>query len=209
VDLNKFHSLRDRLLFRLRHRSLWSHFYISWLRLCGVKVGKNTIIPRVSITWPHQLQIGSNCTLEPDIFFKFDGIWRPGPSIIIGNNVFIGRGCEFNIIKGIMVGQGCAIASGCKFIDHDHGITGQQIDETRGAEGEIEIGDFVWLGCNVVVLRGVSIGSSAVVGAGAVVTKSIPAGEIWAGMPAQKVSSRAERHVRKSLPACAKGQLIH
>jgi acetyltransferase-like isoleucine patch superfamily enzyme len=128
--------------------------------------------------------------LEPDIFLKFDGIWCPDPSIIIGDGVFIGRGCEFNIRKKITVGQGCAIASGCKFIDHDHGITGERIDETPGAEAEIVVGDYVWLGCNVVVLKGVTIGSSAVVGAGAVVTKSIPAGEIWGGVPAKKLGSR-------------------
>jgi acetyltransferase-like isoleucine patch superfamily enzyme len=46
------------------------------------------------------------------------------------------------------------------------------------------------LGCNVAVLKGVAIGSSPVVGAGAVVTKSIPAGEIWAGVPARKMGER-------------------
>ena len=142
------------------------------------------------MTWPHQVQIGKNCVLESEIYFKFDGIWCPGPSIVIGDNVFIGRGCEFNIRKRISVGRECAIASGCKFIDHDHGITGIMIDETLGAEEEIKIGDHVWLGCNVLVLKGVTIGNSAVVAAGAVVTKSIPHGEIWAGVPAKKISTR-------------------
>jgi acetyltransferase-like isoleucine patch superfamily enzyme len=129
--------------------------------------------------------------LESDIFFKFDGIWRPGPSIIVGDGVFIGRGCEFNIRRQIVIGQRCAIASGCKFIDHDHGVTGGGIDETSGIEGAIEVGNQVWLGCNVVVLKGVSIGANSVVGAGAVVTKNIPNGEIWAGIPARKIGSRS------------------
>jgi acetyltransferase-like isoleucine patch superfamily enzyme len=94
--------------------------------------------------------------------------------------------------------QGLAIASGCKFIDHDHGITGGRIDETPGAEAEIVIGDYAWLGCNVVVLKGVVIGPSAVVGAGAVVTKSIPTGEIWGGVPAHRLSLRQERTTKNN-----------
>jgi acetyltransferase-like isoleucine patch superfamily enzyme len=184
------YSLFDRLLFRLRYGNWLAYLRTVWLRFYGIKIGKHTVVPRISITWPHQVQIGNNCILEPDIFFKFDGIWCPGPSIIIGDGVFVGRGCEFNITKKITVGRGCAIASGCKFIDHDHGITGSRIDETPGSEVEITIGEYVWLGCNVVVLKGVSIGSSAVVGAGAVVTKNIPAGEIWVGIPAQKIGLR-------------------
>src|ERR1044072_3175332 len=154
VALMNTRSLPERLLFRIRHRTFSGPFRAAWLRWCGLKIGKRTIVPKVSITWPHQVQIGNNCVLEPDIFFKFDGIWRPGPSIIIGNNVFIGRGCEFNIRKKISVGEGSAIASGCKFVDHDHGITGARIDETPGAEAEITLGSYVWLGCNVIVLKG-------------------------------------------------------
>jgi acetyltransferase-like isoleucine patch superfamily enzyme len=56
-----------------------------------------------------------------------------------------------------------------------------------GIEKEIVIGSNVWIGCNVVVLKGVGIGNSAVVAAGAVVTKSIPPYEIWGGVPAKKL----------------------
>jgi len=59
-----------------------------------------------------------------------------------------------------------------------------------GPESEITIGSDVWLGCHVVVLKGVCIGDGAVVGAGAVVTKSVPEGEIWAGVPAVKIGTR-------------------
>jgi acetyltransferase-like isoleucine patch superfamily enzyme len=51
---------------------------------------------------------------------------------------------------------------------------------------EIILEEDVWLGCNVVVLKGCTIGKGAVVAAVAVVTKSIPAYEIWTGVPAKK-----------------------
>ena len=185
------HSFVDRVVFRFRHCNCLARLRTSWLKFCGVKVGKQTLFPCLTITWPHQLQIGNHCSLEPDIFFKFDGIWCPGPSIVIGDNVFIGRGCEFNIKKSIHVGNDSLIGSGTKFIDHDHGIQlGQLMRKQSGPEAAIVIGADVWIGGNVIVLKGVTIGDGAIVGAGAVVTKPVGSLEIWAGIPAKKIGIR-------------------
>lgn len=178
-------------------RSRYFNRFISWARkqwymMAGMQVGKITVLPKLEVTWPHQVAIGDRCRLENGLYFKFDGIWKPGPAIRIKNNVFIGSGCEFNIRAGIVVGNDSLIASGCRFIDHDHGIAlNELIGKQHGPEKEIIIGSDVWLGCNVVVLKGVHIGDGAVVAAGAVVTKSIPANEIWGGVPAKKLGSRS------------------
>ena len=160
-------------------------------RTLGMKVGRNTVLPRMIVTWPHQLKFGDGCTIEKNVQFKFDGIWQDGPSINIGNDVFIAKDCEFNIRKSISIGDHSLIASGCRFIDHDHGFAlGQLIGPQPGIEAPIRLGSDVWLGCNVIVLKGVEIGDGAIIAAGSVVTKSIPANEIWAGVPAQKKTSR-------------------
>lgn len=191
MALTNTNSLFDRLLFRIRHGNLLAHLRTAWLRFCGVKIGKHTVVPKTSITWPHQVQIGNNCVLEPDIFFKYDGIWCPGPSIIIGNDVFIGRGCEFNIKSQVKIRDNSLIASGAKFIDHDHGILSNALIRIQpGVESAIEIGSDCWIGVNAVVLKGVNIGDGAVIGAGAIVTKSVPPYEIWAGIPAKKIGTR-------------------
>ena len=156
----------------------------------GMSVGSRTILRRMHVTWPHQVRLGNRCILESDIYFKFDGIWAPGPCIDIGDDCFIGVGCEFNIRRQIGIGHRTKIASGCKFIDHDHGFEGTRIDEQPGREAAISLGEDVWMGVNVVVLKGVTIGNSAVVGACAVVTRSIPAREIWAGVPARQIGTR-------------------
>ena len=156
-----------------------------------MKVGKGTELPRLHITWPHQVAIGSNCKLEHDIYFKYDGIWQPGTAIKIGDNVFIGAGCEFNISEGITIGNDALIASGCKFIDHNHGTALNELMRTQvGPKEAIKIEPNVWLGVNVVVLKGVIIGEGAIIAAGAIVTKSVGANEIWAGVPAKKIGER-------------------
>ncbi len=97
--------------------------------------------------------------LESDIFFKYDGIWEKGRSITIGNEVFIGKGCEFNINCKIVIHDYVNIASGCKFIDHDHGISAsERIGPQKSVRAEIIIDEDAWLGVNVIVLKGVSIG---------------------------------------------------
>ena len=68
----------------------------------------------------------------------------------------------------------------------------KQVD---GGEDAIILEDDVWIGVNAVVLKGVTIGRGAIVAAGSVVTKSIGAYEIWAGVPARKIRVRPDEEV--------------
>ena len=183
----------QKALFRFRFQAdLRPPLRRLWWQAQGARFGAGTDIPPLSMSWPHQVSIGRGCVLEPDIFFKFDGVWEPGPSIRIHDGVFIGRGCEFNIRRSISVADDCLIASGCKFIDHDHAMTINELPMNKQPcpDAPIALEEDVWLGVNVVVLKGVTIGRGAVIGAGAVVTKSVPPYEIWAGIPAHKIGER-------------------
>jgi acetyltransferase-like isoleucine patch superfamily enzyme len=161
-----------------------------WLR--GAKIGRGTWLPQVQVPWPHQLSIGQHCIIESGVYFKYDGFWKPGPSIQIGDRVFIGRNTEFNISKGITIANDCLIASGCTFVDSDHGTEpGRPMNAQPLKCAEIVLEDNVWIGAQCMVLKGVRLGRGAVIGAGSVVTKSIPAGEIWAGTPARRLRASA------------------
>ena len=171
-------SARAGFRFRANASHAVASLRTAWWHMQGMQIGGGTLLPRVHVTWPHQVSLGSNCVLEHDIYFKYDGIYAPGPSIVIGDKVFIGFGCEFNVRRRIEIGSDCLIASGCKFIDHDHGTERRDIpmrEQVHGAEAGIILERDVWLGVNVVVLKGVRIGQGAIVAAGAVVTKSIGA----------------------------------
>jgi acetyltransferase-like isoleucine patch superfamily enzyme len=186
-------SLRARITFRILHKiGISKRIYTMFWKFLGLKIGQGTYIRKnINVTWPHQVKLGKNCKLEHGVYFHYDGIYSNGPSICIGDDVFIGNNTEFNITDKITIGENCLIASGCKFIDHSHGFKyGQVIKIQKSSKKAINIGSDVWLGCNVIVLKGVNIGNGAVVAAGAVVTKSIPENEIWAGVPAKKISIR-------------------
>ena len=187
-------QILHKALFRIREKVstlIFSTIRKSWYRLHGLKIG-DTFLPKVDMSWPHKVEIGHACQLENGIFFKHDGIWSEGKSIVIGNRVFLGRFTEFNIRKSISIGDDALIASGCKFIDHDHGYsdTNQPMNQQDGEELAIVLEEDVWLGVNVTVLKGVTIHKGAIVAAGAVVTKSIPSYEIWGGIPAKKIGER-------------------
>jgi acetyltransferase-like isoleucine patch superfamily enzyme len=167
---------------------VWRKYWYSFL---GMKIGKDTPISKIVVNWPQKVQFGERCVLENNIIFKFDGIWSSGYSLNFGNNVFIGEGCEFNIACAITIDDNCLIASGCKFIDHDHGINNSSPMHLQKPTLEpISLGKGAWLGVNVIVLKGVSIGAGAVIGAGSVVTKSVGENEVWAGVPAKFIRKR-------------------
>lgn len=186
--------LLQQSIFIVRFRYLrkgFSYMGNLWLLFCGMKIGKGTFIPNIRITWPHQVSIGKNCIVEHAVYFKYDGIWSKGPSIIIGDDTFIGAGCEFNISGGIQIGKRAMIASGCKFIDHDHGTSLKMpMNDQRPVIKQILIAEEAWLGANVVVLKGVQIGKGAVIGAGSLVLKNVGENEIWGGVPARLISKR-------------------
>ncbi len=168
-----------------------NYLSVRYFRFIGMEIGKSTTLRNPIVTWPHQVSIGDNCNLEHHIYLKFDGIWSPGPSIILRENIFVGSNCEFNIRKGIVIGNNSLIGSGSRFIDHDHGIEfGQLIGKQLCPEKNILIGEDVWIGCNVIILKGVVIGDGAVIAAGAVVNKSVPSNEVWGGVPAKKIGQR-------------------
>lgn len=187
-------AIYSKLLFFIKFRVLkWSigFFRKSIYRLQGMRIGKGTSIPKIHVTWPHQVSLGKNCSLEHGIFFKYDGIYKDGTSINIGDNVFIGSGCEFNIKKNITIGNDTLIASGCRFIDHDHGMElGELMRNQKCPEAEIIVGNDVWIGCNSVILKGVKIGNSAIIAAGAIVNRNVEDYEIWGGVPARKIGDR-------------------
>ena len=108
-----------------------------------------------------------------------------GKNIHLGKRVFINAGCRFQDQGGITIGDDCLIGHNAVIATLQHDIA-----PSRRADllpSPVIIGRNVWLGANVTVLPGVTIGDDAVIGAGSVVTKDIPARTVAVGSPARVV----------------------
>lgn len=137
-----------------------------------------------------RLSIGEKATLGPFVVVE-----ARGGEIRIGARTTVGPFCMLNGQGGLEIGNDCLIASHVVFIPENHVFDRSDVTirEQGGTRKGIRIGDDVWLATGAVVLDGVSIGQGAVIGAGAVVTRDVPAYAIAVGVPARVVGQRGGR----------------
>ena len=112
------------------------------------------------------LTIGSKACLSQGTLLAV----RKCARIHLGDNVFINRNCIIVSHNSILIKNGVTIGPNCCIYDHDHDL------RHRGefVTAPITIGENVWLGANVLIMKGVSIGDNSVIGAGCVITHDIP-----------------------------------
>lgn len=110
-----------------------------------------------------------------------------GKNITIGRDVFINSGCHFQDQGGIVIGDGSLIGHNVVLATINHDIDPK--NNRKNYYAPIRIGNHVWLGANVTVLAGVTVGDWAVVGAGAVVTKDVAPMTVVGGVPARVIKT--------------------
>lgn len=108
-----------------------------------------------------------------------------GKNIHLGRGVFINAGCKFQDQGGIYLGDRVLVGQNVVLATLNHGMDPAHRGDLHPAP--IRIGDDVWIGANATVLPGVTIGDGAVVAAGAVVTKDVPAMTVVGGVPARAI----------------------
>ena len=110
-----------------------------------------------------------------------------GKNIHIGDEVFINACCHFQDHGGVYIGDRCQIGHNVVFATLNHGLKAE--DRRTMTPAPIVLGKNVWVGSNSTILQGVTIGDNAVVAAGAVVTKDVPADTVVGGVPARKLKT--------------------
>jgi acetyltransferase-like isoleucine patch superfamily enzyme len=158
------------------------------MRRHGVSIHKSVELTGRADVRPW-LKFGAGSVIERQCTIWCAGETESEPSIITGTNVFVGRNTYLGAWKPISIGSDTLIGAYCYIISANHQFTMPDVPvRMQGYEGwPITIGRNAWLGAHVIVLPGVTIGDNAVVGAGSVVTASIPTEEIWAGVPARRI----------------------
>ena len=126
-----------------------------------------------------------------DTFSMFPPFYTDcGKNLKIGEHVFINSGCRFQDQGGITIGDGALIGHNVVMATINHGLEPERRGDNIPAP--IVLGKHVWIGANATILPGVTIGDNAVVAAGSVVTKDVPANMVVAGVPAKAIKSVSE-----------------
>ena len=110
-----------------------------------------------------------------------------GRNIYIGKNVFINCNCYFQDQGCMYIGDGSLIGSFVMMATINHGKDPSRRSDNIPAP--IHIGKNVWIGSHATILPGVTVGDNAIIAAGAVVVKDVPADTIVGGVPAKVLKS--------------------
>lgn len=172
------------------------------LRLWGARVGKGLIVRgRLRLRILGTLEIGDSVRLQSGYSNYVGGHQPLGICVMPGARVVLGHRCGISnstIVcqSEVRILEGTFIGGGSRIYDTDF----HQLDaESRLANvGEVAsqpvcIGPRAFIGGHCIILKGVTIGEGAVIGAGSVVTRDVPPYEVWAGVPAKRIR-QLDRH---------------
>ena len=174
--------------FNSRRRNLW-------FALLGVQLRGYVWMRRISI--PRQwsdIRIEKDVSLDDGVVLLCSGPPQEN-KIRIDQGTYLNRYTMIDAHSSISIGRNCMIGPHCYITDANHGrAPGDFVKDQKMEPRPVAIEDDVWLGAGVVVLPGVRLGRGCVIGAGAVVTNDVPAGAVFAGVPAVRIGNRtAER----------------
>lgn len=147
----------------------------------------------------NSIEIGDNVMLVSRYRSNPVGLAHPcvldtlmGGSIRIGNGVGM-SGVILSSRRSITIGNGVKLGGNVRIFDHDyHSLNfesrrDERLDRHEVRAAPVIIGDDVFVGTNAMILKGVTLGARSIIGAGAVVTRSVPPDEIWGGNPAAQL----------------------
>ncbi|WP_217640886.1 DapH/DapD/GlmU-related protein [Curtobacterium sp. MCBA15_001] len=157
----------------------------------GVALGDGVVIDAFC---RRGVSLGANVTVGPGARLLGSGVVsEPGEHILIGDRTAVGAG---NLIwgqGGVTIGADCLLGPNVTLISEDHVFADPNalIRQQGSRRQPITIGDDVWIGAGATILKGVSIGTGAVIAAGSIVTKDVAPFRIVAGVPARDRGPRS------------------
>src|SRR3954447_15548647 len=165
---------------------------------------------RLKLRWGKRLQTDGLCFVGPDVTFEIgrDAVVRLGRwswighgtkirahegVVEIGAKTVMGQECTISAFQSVKIGRECIIADRVMLIDFDHGVV--EVERPIRLQGiykrDVAVGHNCWIGYGACILRGVTVGDNAIVGANTVVTKDVAPNSVVAGTPARVLRKRA------------------
>ena len=119
------------------------------------------------------LIVGSNVICR-----NFENFHISSGKLILHDGVFINNSCSFNCMERIEIGAGTMMGEGVRYYDHDHVYTAEKIEKWQWTTASIRVGRDCWIGSNVTILKGVTIGDNTIIGAGCLIRNDVPANSV-------------------------------
>lgn len=173
----------------------------SWLkqllyRPTGVDLGAGALVRRPwTISHPRHVRIGKRSTVGKGVILnaiRQHGTQTLSGQIDIGDDVYIGHGCQIHAMQTLQIGAGSVLSDRVYINDASHGMdpaAGLIMAQPIHSKGPIQLGEQVFVGIGSVILPGVVLGHHCVVAAQSVVTRGWPAGSMVAGNPARLIKT--------------------
>lgn len=131
-------------------------------------------------------KVGKNVWIEPDFKCEF------GKNITLGDNVYINFGCVVLDCAEVTIGAHALLGPNIGLYPVNHAADAEERMHGCCSGKPIRIGRNVWLGGDVKVLAGVTIGDNAIIGTGSIVTKDVPPDVVAAGVPCRVIRKITE-----------------
>lgn len=185
---------------KYRHRNLLTRaigvcytILNSWIFRGG---GKRALVIEIgtlpSVLLRRELYRGLGARIGKNVVFHYKTEIREPQFLTVGEGCIIGDNAILDARRGLTLGKHVNINSNTSIYTEQHDHRDPEFLCFEGKDLSVRIEDRVYLGCNVVVLPGVTIGEGAVCCAGCVVTKDVPPYTVVAGIPAKKVGERSQ-----------------
>jgi acetyltransferase-like isoleucine patch superfamily enzyme len=193
------HLIRGFLFQVISFRKLHVIFMASGVKLLNrrhlkvggtLTIGRNVTIDSLSF---EGVKFGNNVNIPDGSFFRCTGVISDlGKGLVVGNNTGFGHYNFINAQGGVEIGDDVIMGSHVSILAENHNF--DDFDEPIRLQGVtrkgIVIESNVWIGANVTILDGVRIHTGSVIGAGSVVTKSIPPNSVAVGSPCKVIKTR-------------------
>lgn len=165
--------------------------------LANAEISESAVISSLAHLLPSErgtrLVVGARTQVMEFVVLKCVG---GSGDLIIGTDCYINPHCVLYSGNGIRIGNDVLLAPGTIIAPANHALARRDLPiRLQGfmpSRGGVIVADDVWIGANSVLIDGANIGKGAVVAAGSVVTGTVPAYEIWGGVPARKLKDRPE-----------------
>jgi acetyltransferase-like isoleucine patch superfamily enzyme len=187
--------LKDRVIGYLAWKSWFSNLKIGFHRMAGIQIGNDVFMGKGTLIWSSKQR--ESCRIGNHTHIECDVIARGDTYLHVGNGCYIGARSYIDLAAPVIIADRVAIGNNLTIMTHDMSAKWRGLGEMVRAPVHIKEG--AWIGINVTILAGSTIGEGCIIGAGTMVKGELEPYGLYVGTPAKRVKDlpKGETHRRE------------